>query len=283
MALMKYLGALPDTARGEAAIFGVPFDGTASFRAGARFGPGAIREGSQSLETYSPFLDRDLDSLDYIDLGDIEVPPGSAKRTVEMVKDKTREIYKRDMKPMVFGGEHTISLGSLCAALEKYPDLILLQLDAHTDLREEYLGESLSHATVIRRAMDHLPKERIVRFGVRAGTREELVDSGLALPLGFEGGQRDIERVIHKLPENTPIYVTVDLDVFDPSLMPGVGNPEPLGLTYREFIQMVRVLVRRNVIGCDVVELAPHYDASGVSAVVAASVVRELMICMGGE
>jgi len=280
---MRFLGALMEGVRSEVVLLGVPFDGTASFRAGARFGPGAIRAASHSLETFSPFIDRDLEGMQYSDWGDLEVPPGSAARTVEIVHTKVLEIQKSGAKPFTLGGEHTITLGAVQAAFEKYPNLSVLQLDAHTDLREEYLGDRLSHATVMRRIMDFIPSERIYHFGVRAGTREEIIGSGLELPLGLEGGQRDIEKTIGRIPIDTPLYVTIDLDVFDPSLLPGVGNPEPLGITYREFIQIARLLSLRNLVGCDVVELAPHYDQTGVSAVVAASVVRETLICLGEQ
>ncbi|MBM3326283.1 MAG: agmatinase [Calditrichaeota bacterium] len=277
---MRYLGALSERARGDIVLLGAPFDGTESFRAGARFGPNAIREASTSLETYSPFLDVSLDDLDYIDCGDLELPPGSAVKTLEIVTAKVRDIYQRAMKSLLIGGEHTVSLGAVQAAFEKYPDLKVLQLDAHLDLRDEYLGDRLSHATVMRRISEIVGVEGIIRFGVRAGTREEMEGSGLELPLGLEGGQRDIERIMRQLPDDRPLYVTVDLDVFDPSFLPGVGNPEPLGITYREFIQIVRILSRLNVIGADVVELAPQYDQTGVSSVVAASVVRELLLTM---
>jgi agmatinase len=277
---MRFLGALAEGVKAEAVIFGVPFDGTASFRAGARFGPGAIRAGSHSLETFSPFIDRDLEFITYSDWGDLEVPPGSAARTVELVADKVRHIYQSGAAPLVLGGEHTITLGAVQAAFETYPDLEILQLDAHTDLREDYLGEKLSHATVIKRIMDFIPANRIHRFGVRAGTREEIVGAGIEVPLGIVGGQRDIEKSLGRISDNIPLYVTIDLDVFDPSLVPGVGNPEPLGLTYREFIQVARLLSRCKLIGVDVVELAPHFDQTGVSSVVAASVVREMLLCL---
>ncbi len=277
---MRYMGALAEGAKGDVVIFGVPFDGTASYRAGTRFGPGAIRAASHSLETFSPFIDRDLDLIQYADWGDIDVPPGSAARTVEMVTEKVREIYGLGAEPLMLGGEHTVSLGAIRAAQEFYPNLAVLQLDAHTDLREEYLGEKISHATVIKRVMDFIPPERIYRYGVRAGTREEMVGAGLEIPLGIEGGMRDIEKAIGKIGEHVPLYVSIDLDVFDPSLVPGIGNPEPLGITYREFIQVARLLSLRNVVGVDVVELAPHFDQTGVSAVVAASVVREMLLCL---
>lgn len=277
---MRFLGALIEGVPAEAGIFGVPFDGTASFRAGSRLGPEAIRSASFSLETFSPFLDYDLDDVRYIDFGDLEPPPGSAARTVELVKERVKSLSEAGLKPLMIGGEHTVTLGAIQALAPKYPNLHILQFDAHTDLRDEYLGERLSHATVMRRISELISAEKCYHYGLRAGTREELIGSGLTLPLGFEGGQRDIEKMVGKIPEDVPLYVTVDLDVFDPSLLPGTGNPEPLGITYREFIQAARLLSRRNIVGCDVVELAPQYDPSGVSAVVAASVVRELLICL---
>jgi len=280
MATGGFLGSLPPGSRGEVALLGVPFDGTSSFRPGARFGPGAIREGSHSLETYGPFLDRDLRGLDYVDLGDTEVAPGAAERMVDQVTERVGEVLSEGMKPVVLGGEHTVTLGVLRALADHYPDLALLQLDAHADFRDEYLGERLCHATVMRRVLDYLPTERLFRLGVRSGTREELVGSGLELPLGFEGGMRDVEGLVRSLPSDAPLYVTLDLDVFDPSLVPGVGNPEPYGLTYREFIQLVRGLSWHNLVGFDVMELAPQYDPTGVSSVVAASAVREWLLYM---
>lgn len=275
---MRFLGSVAESDNLIAAIIGAPFDGTASYRSGARFGPRAIREASESLETYSPFLDYSLEDFAFTDLGDLELPPGSAQKVVDLVSDAVRGVLDRGLKPLILGGEHTISLGAVKAMKEKYPDLYVLQLDAHTDLRNEYLGEKLSHATVMRRIAEIVGPENVRRFGLRAGTKEEMEESGIILPLGLEGGQRDVELLMHTLPSTRPIYVSLDLDVFDPSLIPGVGNPEPLGITYREFIQVSRILSRHRIVGADVVELAPHYDPSGVSAVIAASVVRELLL-----
>ncbi len=277
---MRYLEALSERAHGNIALFGAPFDGTESYRAGTRFGPNAIREASISLETYSPFLDLSLDDLDYIDYGDLELPFGAVEKAVEIVSEKVSDIYNNSMKSLLLGGEHTITLGAIKAVHKIYPELFVLQLDAHLDMRDNYMGEPISHATVMKRITEIVGADKIIRFGVRSGTKEEMEISGLKLPLGLEGGQRDIEKIFHLLPNDKPIYVTVDLDVFDPSLLPGVGNPEPLGITYREFVQIVRILSRHEVVGADVVELAPQFDASGVSSVVAASVVRELLLTM---
>jgi len=275
---LGYLGATLLKLPAKVAIFGVPFDGTASYRAGSRFGPQALRQASESLETYSPFLSRDLDDLNFTDLGDLEVPPGNAARMLEIVEAKTEEILTAGAAPAMMGGEHTVTLGVIRALVKRYPDLHLIQLDAHTDMRDEYLGEKYSHATVIRRIMEIIPPANIYRLGIRAGLKEEMELAGITLPI--DGCLRNIEQVMNSIPEQVPLYVTIDLDIFDPSLIPGTGNPEPMGITYREYIQLVRFLSNHNVVGFDVVELAPELDQSGVSSIVAASVMREMLLSM---
>jgi len=276
----RFLEAKPPSERGEVALVGVPFDGTSSYRPGARFGPNAIRDGSLSLETYNTYLDRDLENMDYVDLGDIEIEAEAVDRMIEQVSDTVGKIHDQDMRPILLGGEHTISIGAVLKVAERYPDLVVLQLDAHADYRDEYKGEKIAHATVMRRVVDLIPPDRLYRLGVRAGAKAEFIDTGIKTPLGFEGGAREVEGVLRSIPRDAPLYVTLDLDVFDPSLVPGVGSPEPMGLTYREFIQLIRGLVWHKLVGFDVVELAPQYDPTGVSAVVAASAVRDLMMCM---
>lgn len=280
MSSNMFLGASSDSASSEAVLLGVPFDGTASFRSGARFGPSAIREGSHSLETYSPFLDRDLSNRDYVDWGDLEITPGRADLMIEKVSAEVREILNTGMKPVIMGGEHTCTIGVIQALVQKFPKLGLFQIDAHADYREEFMGERLSHATIMRRVSEFIPQDRIYKVGIRSGTRQELIEAGFALPISTDSRLRDIDEVFKTIPEDIELYITLDMDVFDPSLVPGVGNPEPNGMTWREFIQLMRAVSYRNIIGCDVMELAPQYDQTGVSAVVAASAVRELMLCM---
>ncbi|NQU06379.1 MAG: agmatinase, partial [Calditrichaeota bacterium] len=227
-----------------------------------------------------PYLDRDLNNLDYIDLGDIDVSHGSVETMIEQVSKRVEGMLKTDMKPILLGGEHTISLGAIMAMYRHYPDLTILQLDAHGDFRNEHQDESISHVTVIRRIVDEIPSDRIFRYGLRSGTRDEFLDSGIPLPLAFNGVSRDAGQVLNSIPKDAPVYVTLDMDVFDPSLVPGVSDPAPMGLTYREFVQLLRGLALHKVVGFDVVELAPEYDPTGVSAVMAASAVRDLMTCL---
>jgi len=275
-----FLGANQKGSRGEAAIIGVPFDGTKLHRPGARFGPEAIRKGSLSLDAYAPYLDRDLNNLDYIDLGDIDVSHDSVETMIEQVSKRVKKILESDMQPILLGGEHTISIGAILEVYHQYPDLTILQLDAHTDFCYEHKDESISPDTVMRRIVDKIPSDRIYRYGLRSGRRDEFLDSGISLPLRFNGLNRDAGQVLNSIPMEAPVYVTLDMDVFDPSFVPGVSDPVPMGLTYREFVQLLRGLALRNLVGFDVVELAPEYDPTGVSAVMAASAVRDLMTCL---
>jgi agmatinase len=280
MEKIVFLGANKKGSRGEAAIIGVPFDGTKSNRPGTRFGPEAIRKGSLSLEVYGPYLDRDLDNLDYVDLGDLEVSHGSVEKMTEQVSESVENVLKLNMQPILLGGEHTITIGAVKAMIKKYPDLVILQLDAHTDFCTQHEGESSYYLEALKRIIHEIPPDRFYRLGVRSGSREEFLKSGIKLPLAFNGEIRDVGHVLNSIPKNAPIYVTLDMDVFDPSVVPGVSHPVPMGLTYREFVQLLRGLVWRKLVGFDVVELAPEYDQTGISAVMAASAVRDLMTCL---
>ncbi len=258
-------------------LLGVPFDGTCSYRPGARFGPAAVREASWSLETYSPDLGADLDGAAVADLGDLDLPPGDTGRVLAAAEAAAREIAGRGGRLVAIGGEHLVTLPLVRAAADRHPDLTLVQFDAHADLRDDYLGQLLSHATVIRRCEEVLGPGRIRQFGVRSGTREEFAwmrDHGSLAPATAEG-------VREALAGGTgPIYLSVDLDVFDPGFLPGTGTPEPGGMDWNGFSACLGAVLGngRPVIGADVVELSPPWDPTGASAVLAAKVVREILV-----
>ena len=261
-------------------LFGVPYDGTASFRPGSRFAPDAIRKDSYGLETYSPYADRDLSDINACDDGDLELPFGNTDAVLKLAEEKTSSILNAGKLPFMLGGEHLITLGAIRAAFKKYPDLHILHLDAHTDLRHEYLGEPFSHATVMRRAWNLLGDGRIHQFGLRSGEKEEF---------DFAMEHTDIHRFslsgfneALKSLADIPVYFTLDLDVLDPAYMPGTGTPEPGGITFTELLSAILKLHKLNLIGCDVVELAPHYDQSGASTAVACKLVREILLQMKG-
>ncbi len=257
---------------GTVCLFGAPFDSTASFRPGARFGPAAIREVSYALETFSPLQLTDLEDCSFMDQGDMELPFGDPNPALAIIEERTRKIISGGKIPFLLGGEHLVSLGAIRAAAQAYPDLKVIHLDAHADLRDEYLGLKLSHATVMRRVLDLLGQDRVRQIGIRSCTRgeHELVTDLLCAheQIALRTGAR-------------PCYLTCDLDILDPSVLPGTGTPEPGGLMFNELVSiLVSIITRVNVMGLDVVELAPQLDPSGVSSVVAAKIVRECLIAL---
>ena len=275
-----FMGAQRDPQDCQVGVFGVPYDGTTSFRPGTRFGPAAIRNVSEGLETYCPQLDRDLDDIAYADLGALAIPFGAPEPVVERVKTATEAVIDLGLKPLMLGGEHSISSGAVSAVAELHPDLVLVQLDAHADLREEWLGARHSHACAMRRCLEVLPSGDLLQLAIRSGTRlefQELRHSGRLI--------QDCPALAHAMQNlaGRPIYLTVDLDWFDPSVLPGTGTPEPGGFHWSDFAQVLQVLQDHRLVGADVVELAPQLDVSGASAVLAAKVVRSLLLLMASE
>ena len=266
-----YLGASQECKAARVALFGCPYDGTASYRAGARFGPAAIREASQVLETYDPRTKIDLDHCSFCDLGDLEISPGDKTASLSQIETTARDLLAEGKIPAALGGEHLISLPLVKAAHALFSDMTLVQFDAHLDLKDKYLGDSLSHATVMRRVADFLHPSRILQAGTRSGTLEEYEFSRKCRNL--EANAEDIPLWI----SNRPVYISVDLDVLDPSVFPGTGTPEPGGVSYGILEDWLLSLTGQNIIGWDVVELAPHWDPTHVSSIVAAKVVRTLV------
>ena len=260
-------------------LFGAPFDSTTSYRPGTRFGSSAIRRESYGIECYSPYQDKDLEDTKVMDCGDLELCFGNTKKALAQIEEQAKEILDNSAIPFMLGGEHLVTLGAFRAVLEKYPDIHIIHFDAHADLREEYLGEQLSHASVIRRCWDLVGDGRIYQFGIRSGDREEFYwakEHVTMRKFGFEG----LEEVLEKL-EGKPIYFTLDLDVLDPSVFPGTGTPEPGGVTFDALRKAAeKVCSRANVVACDVNELSPHYDPSGISTAAACKIVREMLLAL---
>lgn len=260
-------------------LFGAPFDSTTSYRPGTRFGSSAIRRESYGIECYSPYQDKDLEDTKVMDCGDLELCFGNTKKALTQIEEQAKEILDNSAIPFMLGGEHLVTLGAFRAVLEKYPDIHIIHFDAHADLREEYLGEQLSHASVIRRCWDLVGDGRIYQFGIRSGDREEFYwakEHVTMRKFDFEG----LEEVLEKL-EGTPIYFTLDLDVLDPSVFPGTGTPEPGGVTFDALRKAAeKVCSRANVVACDVNELSPHYDPSGISTAAACKIVREMLLAL---
>jgi agmatinase len=265
-------------------MFSAPFDGTTSFRPGARFAGRAIRENSYGIESYSPYQDKDLFDLKIMDAGCLELPMGNAKKMIEQITAQTAEIlgasafHQIIKKPFMVGGEHLVTLGAVQALAKKYPDLHILHLDAHADFRDDYLGEILSHATVMRRCWEIVGDKRIYQLGIRSGDAAEF-DFAAEHTIMSKFNLNRLGNFIRAL-EGKPVYFSLDLDVLDPSVFSGTGTPEPGGVSFTELHDAVLMLKNLNIVGCDVVELSPHYDPSGVSTMVACKIIREILMVM---
>jgi len=261
-------------------LFGAPFDGTCTFRPGSRFGPYKIRIDSYGLETYSPYLNKDLLDIKIHDAGDLDLTFGNTVTTLNSIKDFTSLIIKANKKPLMIGGEHLVTLPAVEAVYEKYNDLVILHFDAHTDLRENYRGEPLSHSTVIKKIWDFLGDNRIYQFGIRSGLKEEFewANEGHTFMNMFDC--KELYRIVKTI-NDKPVYVTIDLDILDPSVFPGTGTPEPGGITFKELLEVFVTLKGLNIVGADLVELSPDYDPTGVSTAVASKSLRELMLLLG--
>ncbi len=261
----------------EIVYFGCPFDGTASYKKGAVKGPEEIREASYGLENYSPYLDLDLEEdTKIIDVGDLDLQMKSVEDVLKEINDFSKRIVADNKIPLMVGGEHLVTLPVVESILEKYEELHIVHLDAHMDLRNEYEGERLSHATVMRRIHDLIKPSRIYQFGIRSGTKEEFLFAGKYCHSNYFNLDK-MTNLLEDIGDN-PVYVTIDLDVLDPSIFPGTGTQEPGGITFKEMIEGLKNLRGLNIVGADIVELAPNLDASGTSTACACKVVREIAL-----
>ncbi|HCX65707.1 MAG TPA: agmatinase [Eubacteriaceae bacterium] len=275
---MNFIGCESTYEQSETVLFGVPYDGTVSYRPGTRFAPPAIRLESDGIETYSPYLNCDLLDRKIHDAGDLILPFGNREFVFKEIEEKISILLKDGKKPCTIGGEHLITYPVIRQMLKKYPDLHILHFDAHADLRDDYLGEKLSHATVMRRVWDLTGDDRIYQFGIRSGERSEFEWAEKHVNMQKYSSE-GLDEVLKKL-EGKPLYVTVDLDVLDPSCFPGTGTPEPGGWRYQELLKVLLLLKNKDIVGADMVELSPHYDASGISTITACKTLRELLLVL---
>ncbi|MDE6780847.1 MAG: agmatinase [Ruminococcus sp.] len=263
----------------EIVLFGAGYDGTTSFRAGTRFAPSAIRNESFGIETYSPYQNKDMTDYSYFDSGDLELPFGNPEQVLDDIKERSGIILNDGKKTFMIGGEHLVTLGQVRAVAEKYNDLYIIHFDAHADLRDDYLGQKLSHACVLRRCHEIVGDRHIFQFGIRSGDREEFkfADGHTEMhKFTFDG----LPETVAKLKDKN-VYLTVDLDVLDPSVFAGTGTPEAGGVSFDELRRALTLVCSElNIVGCDVNELSPPYDQSGVSTAVACKIIREMLLAL---
>ncbi len=272
-----FLGFDNNYAQSQAVLFGAPFDETASFKKGSRFAPSVMRDDSWALETYSPYQDKDLEDLKLFDGGDLEFNSKEKMKALKQIEKFTSKLLEDSKIPIMIGGEHLVSLGAVQAITKKYSDLNIIHFDAHTDLRESYLDERYSHATVLKRVHDLVGNGKIYQFYIRSGTREEFTWAKAHTHLE-KFTAKTLKDVVEKL-KYQHVYITIDLDVLDPSEFSGTGTPEPGGISFDDLMRSIRTLGNlTNVVGFDLVELAPEHDMSGVSTAVACKTLRELTL-----
>lgn len=272
-----YISSLDCIESVDKVIAGVPMDHTCSFRPGTRFGPAAIRDVSDVLETYSPELERDLSDVAFFDAGDLELPFGDVEESISRIREMVSRILDMGKTPGILGGEHLVTLPVVEAILEHENDLHIVHFDAHADLREDYCGEKLSHATVMRHIAERIGGENIFQFGIRSGTREEFCFAMHNTNM-FRGDLVECMSSVVDDVRHKPIYITLDIDVLDPAYAPGTGTPEPGGASSRELLGAIRLLEGANIVGFDIVEVSPQYDSSERTQIVAAKLLRELLL-----
>lgn len=274
-----FIGCGHDYEESRIVLFGAPFDSTTSFRPGTRFASAAMRNESIGIETYSPYLDADLEDRRIFDGGDLELIFGNAAKSLSLIEDYAARILQDKKIPCMIGGEHLVTLGAVRAAIKAYPELHILHFDAHADLREDYLGEKLSHATVMRRCYDLVGDHKIYQFGIRSGERAEFLwakDHVYTSKFNFGGLETAVAALAGK-----PVYLTIDLDVLDPSVFPGTGTPEAGGVSFNELMAAVSAVSGLNIVAADINELSPIYDQSGASTVLACKLLREVLLQLG--
>ncbi len=279
----NFIGCESTYDEADTVLYGAPFDSTTSFRPGARFGPAAIRHESFGIETYSPYRNADLTDKAVFDSGDMELSFGSTVKALEDIEQRASVILDDGKFPLLIGGEHLVTLGAVRSVVRRYPDLHIIQFDAHADLRDDYLGVKLSHACVMRRCLELTGDGRIHQFCIRSGDRSEFdiaaghTDMHL---FSFDGIDETVEMLVKS---GAPVYFTIDLDCLDPSVLPGTGTPEAGGVTFAELEKAIMKVCKTNVVGADINELSPMLDASGASTACACKVLRELILAVSGR
>lgn len=274
----KFLWATGDQSA-PCTIFGVPLDETTSFRPGTRFGPSSARDASYGLEEFSIRQQKVVLSHKYYDAGDLVLPFGNVRNSLDIIEQAASEILKANKKFFVVGGEHLITYPLVRSLVARYPDMLVIQFDAHIDFRSRYTGTEYSHATVMKRVVELLGPGHVYQLGIRSGDEDELEEAQRLSQVHFYSVLEPLKSILAQI-GNTPVYITIDIDVVDPAFAPGTGTPEPGGITSGELLDSLSILAGKNIIGADLVEVAPAYDGTGQTGLLAAAIVRESLLLL---
>jgi agmatinase len=279
--VIPFLASSTDPARSpgqrfDAALFGAPLDLTETFRSGTQAGPAAVRRVSDALETYSPDLDRDLEDAALLDLGDVPLASLGMPEALAAIATASEFAARTADLAIMLGGEHTASLGGFRGVHRVYPEVALLHVDAHLDIRPHFAGRAVTHASWVYQAGDELGFDRVFQVGLRSGEQAEwrfarthtrLCARELELPTA---ARRELA--------GRPVYVSIDIDVLDPAHAPGTGCPEPGGATFRQLLDFVKGMRGLSIVAADIMEVSPNLDQAGITAIAAAKLVRELIL-----
>lgn len=261
----------------EKVIIGIPMDLTTSFRPGTRLAPFRIREVSEGIEEYSVYQDKSLEDISFYDAGDIAIPYGNVEESLRRIEEVASFFLKSGKKVFALGGEHLVSLPLIKAYKKFYPDLAVIQFDAHADLRLDYLGESFSHATVMRKVVEIIGPGNLYQLGIRSGTREEMEYAVLNTNMYLNRLSSAVEEVKERVGRRK-VYITLDIDVLDPAFAPGTGTPEAGGFSSRELFEVLLALRDLDIVGFDLVEISPPYEQNDNTSLLGAKILREVLL-----
>ncbi len=277
--MTRFIGSSPRLGDSKWILLGIPMDFTVSRKSGSRFGPEAIRAESHNLETYSPAQDQDLSEVSFYDLEDLSFPYGDVLRALDTIERVAKRFFARGRRVASLGGEHLVSLPLIRAAASFWPDLRVVHFDAHADLRTSLRGGNLSHSSVMRHVAQSCLEQthRLYQFGIRSGCEEEMEWGRGHTNLHLFDVLEPLEKSIKEL-ESHPIYLSIDIDVVDPAAAPGTGTPEAGGISSRELLEAITCMRGLDLVGFDLVEVAPDLDVNNVTSALAAKCVRESLI-----
>jgi agmatinase len=276
---MAFYYAKAGLAESQIVIVGMPLDRTSSFNSGTRFGADIARLGADNIETFSPYLMRDVAAVRVCDSGNLEFCYDKPSAPLDLIAAATRANYDACRRQVAIGGEHTVTPAIISELVTIFPDLCVIQYDAHSDLRDSYLGESNCHATAMRRVLDVIPRHSLFQLGIRSFAERKEMDEQNVYPFEVISPAPDIRSAIGA----RPVYITLDIDVLDPGVMPDVQTPQPGGCSYTDLVRSLASLDGLNIIGCDLVEVCPRTIQPSAGASLAAELVRELILLAAGR